>query len=145
MTDDCPGGIAYKVFERLKKKYQPKDGLTDVELQERLTSISMKKDDNPDLLFDQLSTIKNWYNTPNKKVSESQMVAIVMARAPKDYKSLLTAELRANVKAGIETSVDELQEIMVQHHRALFGSGSSKVTDLENKEYTLIGMGDKYN
>ena len=26
MTDDWPGGIAYKVFERLKNKYQPKDG-----------------------------------------------------------------------------------------------------------------------
>jgi hypothetical protein len=59
MNDGWPGWIAYKVFDKLKKTYQPKDGLTDVELQERLMEISMKKDDSPDVLFDQLSTIKN--------------------------------------------------------------------------------------
>jgi hypothetical protein len=71
MTDNKPGGIAFKLFDRLKKKYQPKDGITDVAVQERLTAISMKKDDNPDVLFDQLSIIKNWYNTPSKKHPES--------------------------------------------------------------------------
>jgi hypothetical protein len=50
MTDNWPGKIAFRVFDKLKKKYQPNDGITDVEVQERLTAISMQKDDNPDVL-----------------------------------------------------------------------------------------------
>jgi hypothetical protein len=83
----------------------------------------MKKDDRPDVLFDKLTTIKNWYNAPTKKIPESQLVA-VLARAPKYYKSLLAFELRANVKACIE-KVDKLQQTLVQHYRTIFGSRPS--------------------
>jgi hypothetical protein len=39
MTHDCPGESAFKVLDKLKKKYPPMDGITDIRIQEELKII----------------------------------------------------------------------------------------------------------
>jgi hypothetical protein len=43
----------------LKAKYMPDDVITKVELRQMLGKVNTKKDDEPSIIFDQLSAIKN--------------------------------------------------------------------------------------
>ena len=63
MTPEWPSGLAHVVVTALKKKYQPQDTMTRVELRQHLNRVSMKKDEDSNTLFEQLSAIKNRYNT----------------------------------------------------------------------------------
>jgi len=63
MTDEWPGGLAYKVIEKLQEIYQPKDSVTEVELYARLLNVKMKPKENPKILFEQVAAIQNWYNS----------------------------------------------------------------------------------
>jgi hypothetical protein len=48
----------------LKAKYMPDDVITKVELRQMLGKVKMKKDDEPSILFEQLSAIENQFNKP---------------------------------------------------------------------------------
>ena len=54
MTTAWPGGLAHKVVEELKKKFQPEDIMSRVELRRSLNAISMKKGQDPSKLFEQI-------------------------------------------------------------------------------------------
>jgi hypothetical protein len=108
--------------------------ITDVELQELLTEISMEEDDNPDVLFDQLSAIKNRYNTPSRKLPECQLGTIVTASAPKDYKSLLAA--------GIETSLMNSKKVWYSTIVHCLIAHQVRQMILEVRKYTLLNTGE---
>ena len=72
MDDDWPGGLAYKVVEKLVEIYQPTDDVTEVELYNKLLQVKMKKKEDPKVLFEQIATIQNWYNTSTKKIATAQ-------------------------------------------------------------------------
>ena len=46
----------------------PKDLVSKIELRRALIKMTMKKDDNPATLFEQISALENRYNTENYKV-----------------------------------------------------------------------------
>lgn len=67
---DYPGGKAYRVIELLMVKYMPKDLVTRVELRKVLNKVSiMKEKENPDVLFEKLKAVENWYNTSTQQIS----------------------------------------------------------------------------
>ena len=71
MTDEWPGGLAYEVVAKLKRTYQPKDTMSEVEMQRALMKVSMKKNDDPSVLFQQISSISLSYNSETRRVPES--------------------------------------------------------------------------
>jgi hypothetical protein len=58
-TEEWPGGLAYLVVAALKAKYMPDDVITKVELRKMLAKVKMKKDNEPSILFKQLSAIES--------------------------------------------------------------------------------------
>jgi hypothetical protein len=64
-TTDWPNGLAWMVMKELNKKYFPKDLVSKNELRRAVNAVSMKKEDDPAILFEQISAIENKFNTVN--------------------------------------------------------------------------------
>jgi hypothetical protein len=58
-TTDWPGGLAHMIVLGLKERYQPVDMVSMVEMRQAINKVTMKKDDEPTVLFDQISAISN--------------------------------------------------------------------------------------
>ena len=93
-TTEYRGGLAHMVVEALFKKYEPDDKITRVEMRELLTKVSMKANQDPSTLFEQISAIQNRYNTSTRKIDEEDLIAVILKAAPKDYQAVLTIEQR---------------------------------------------------
>ena len=92
MTKEWPGGLAHVVVKALFKKFKPENVMTRVQLRQALNKISMKANEDPCTLFEQISTIENWYNNETCKVDQDDLIATVIDAAPKEYSSVLTNE-----------------------------------------------------
>eukprot|EP00957_Ditylum_brightwellii_P107386 8194230-Ditylum_brightwellii.AAC.1 len=68
MSTTYPGGLAYKVVVALHEKYAPKDLVSKVELHRQLNMITMKRDDDPTVLFEQISGLRNRHNTASFQI-----------------------------------------------------------------------------
>jgi hypothetical protein len=53
-----------------------------------LAKVKMKKDDEPSILFEQLSAIENRFNTPGQKIPDDDLIPAVLTAAPKEYVSI---------------------------------------------------------
>jgi hypothetical protein len=60
-TDEWPGGEAWMIHAALVKKYRPDDIIAAAEARHRLNDVSMKKYDDPPILFEQLAEIEVAY------------------------------------------------------------------------------------
>ena len=87
MSTKWPSGLAHLVVAALFKKYQPQDTITRVELRQVLKNeIKMKNGMDPSTLFEQISSVKNKYNTVTKKIDEDDLIALVLDNAsPAEY------------------------------------------------------------
>ena len=109
MTTDWPGGKAHEVMEKLSSIYQPKDVITDVELESRLSGIKMLANDAPKVLFEQLAEHANWYNTSTQKLETKRQIAVVINKAPEEYASVLANE---QIKHGNGLTLTHLRVAM---------------------------------
>ncbi len=82
-SNEWPAGLAHEVVNKLKEAYQPKDSVTEVELDERLLSAKMKAKEDLRTLFEQVASKQNWYNDGNRQVPKEQLMAVVLRAAPK--------------------------------------------------------------
>ena len=128
MDDDWPGGLAYKVVEKLQEIYKPSDNVTEVELYDKLLSVKMKKKEDPKTLFEQLATIQNWYNNGSRKIAKSQLIAVALKAAPDDYASVLTSEQE---KQGDNLELSHLRAVMNKYFRAVHKGRKGKDDDDE--------------
>ena len=133
--DDWPAGQAWKIVGALKHKYMPDDRISRVELRKALTSVTMRKDDDPAKLFEQLSAIENKFNKPGNVIPEEELIAVVISAAPESYVSLLTSEQRAR---GDALTLQHLEEAMTQQHRQVVGNRNN--TD-QDDEINLLAFG----
>lgn len=95
-------------------KYMPDDRILRVELRRALPNVSMRKDDDPAKLFEQISAIENKFNKPGNIIPEEELIAVVISSAPESYTLLLTAEERA---PGNTLTLQNLEEAMTQQYR----------------------------
>jgi hypothetical protein len=115
MSDDWPSGLAHEVMDALDTKYNPKDLQTDVELETKCAAVHMKTREDPDTLFEQIDAIATWYNTTSKKMDETKKIAMVMAKASYEYKSILATE--ATMK-GNNLKMEDLRKVMKMYYRS---------------------------
>ena len=135
-NDDWPSGLAYKVIESLFKKYVPQDLVSKIELRRALSAISMKKDEDPEVLFEAISALENKYNTAVYRIPDEEKIATILEKAPAEYTSLLTSEQRAK---GNALTMEDLLSAMNQLYRTMH----SNVDSSNTKEVTLAGFGGK--
>ena len=114
-----PGGLAHKVVVKLKEKYQPNDRVSRVELRRRLNRVEMSKTDDPTEVFEQISSIKNAFQTNNNQtVDEEDLLATILEKAPEEYASILATEERFK---GANLTLENLQAAMDTEYRIRHG------------------------
>jgi Tfp pilus assembly PilM family ATPase len=118
------------VVKGLKKKYQPVDMVSMVEMRQAMSAVSMKKDDDPSSLFEQISGIDNRFQQPNLKMPDEEKIAVILMATPKEYVTLLTSEQR---QKGASVTLDDLQEAMLAQWRQTHNSA-------EQTESSEIGL-----
>ena len=115
-SKDWPSGKAHIVVDNLFRKYRPVDTISRVEMRVRLNQVSMKPNQDPKVLFDQLASIQNAYNDATRDIDPDDLIAVVLEKAPKEYKSILTTEQR---NKGTNLTLENLEEAMHDLYRAM--------------------------
>jgi hypothetical protein len=95
ITEDWHGGLACKINEALYNKFKPNDIMSYVDVKCDLNAITMTHNDDPSGLCEQISDIKNGYNSAAYKVDEEQLQSSVLENTPDSYHGVLTVERRA--------------------------------------------------
>ena len=88
-TTAWPSGLAWQVVQALHRQFKPADIISKIELQHMLNQISMSRKEDPVMLFEQLSKIKNNFSMT---VNKADTIAIVMDAAPDEYQAILNTE-----------------------------------------------------
>jgi hypothetical protein len=119
------------------KKYRPDDIIAAAEARRRLNDVSMKKYDDPAILFEQLAEIEVAYAGTTIKITEQDYIGVVFATAAEKYNSVLTSEQRTK---GADLTMDDLEDAMNQLWRQ--GGGSQKKhTGHDGGEMVLSAFG----
>ena len=87
-TTSWPSGLAWKIIKAMKKKYQPEDTISRVELRRQLNAVTMKRNEDPATLFEQISGVKNSYNTATQTISKEELIAVIIDSAHADYQAV---------------------------------------------------------
>lgn len=91
LNADWPKGLASDVVTLIMAKYRPQDATSLMSLRAELNNLTLGDDEDPRNLFGRIAKIKNRYNVPGTTViPDEQLMATVMAIAPKEYQMLLT-------------------------------------------------------
>jgi hypothetical protein len=110
-TTDWPNGLAWMVMKQIHTKYFPKDLVPKIEIRRALNCVSMKKEDDPALLFEQISAIENKFNTVNYQIPKEDRIATVLEKDPREYGTVLTVEQRSK---GNNLTLEDLCDAMSQ-------------------------------
>jgi hypothetical protein len=105
-TEEWRGGLAHLVVVALQANYMPNDMITKVELRQMLSKVKMKKDEEPSILFEQLSAIENRFNKPGQQIPDDDLIMAVLTAASKEYVSILTAEQQSKGTALLLTDLE---------------------------------------
>ena len=147
-TQDWPSGLAWKIVEALFIKYKPDDTISRVEMRGLLANVSMKKDEDPSTLFEQLSVIENRYNTratattAARTIDEEDLIATVIQKAPFVYQSVITNEHRTK---GTNLKLTDLEEVMHQFYRQVAKTDGTNNNKGAGTEVNFTNVGGTSN
>ena len=83
----------------------------------------MKNKEHPSTLFDQLALVKTAYETATRTLDEEDQIAVILEKAPTEYKAVLTSEQRHK---GSRLTLEDLESAMNDHHRSLYSDNDGK-------------------
>jgi hypothetical protein len=108
-TEAWPGGEAWKVKKALSEKNRPDDLLTVSELKKRLNAVSLKGNQDPSYMFEELASIEHACLETKATLGSQDLIGAVFAVAPEKYHSVLniTAEIK-----GVGLDIDDLENAM---------------------------------
>ena len=136
-TIEWPSGLAWKVVKELLEKYKPNDNMARVEARMMLNNVSMKSDDDPSVLFEQISQIQNRFGMAARTIEDGDLIATALAAAPSEYKSLLTTEQRIKGDAlKLSDLEDAMRQLYRQNNLERGDKGNEKTSD-EAEEIAL--------
>jgi hypothetical protein len=127
-TEAWPGGEAWKVKKALSEKYSPDDVITVFELKKRPNAVSLKGNQDPSDMFEELAAIEHPYFETKATLGSQDLSGAVFDAAPEKYKYVLniTAEIKG---AGLD--IDDLQNAMYKLWRE--GGGKPRGDDDSNE------------
>jgi hypothetical protein len=88
-----------------------------IELRRALNAVSMKKEDDPAILFEPISATENKYDSVNYQIPKEDRIATVLEKAPKEYGTVLTVEQRSK---GNNLNSEDLHDDKSQLWRTLY-------------------------
>ena len=110
------------------KKFKPTDIMAKVEIKNDIKAISMKRYEDPETLFTQMSAIEQRYKVD---MDLEEKLGVILDRFPKEYLAVLTAEQR---QKDDDLTIEDLEEAMTQHFCTLqFGKEDDSDIDNDNE------------
>ena len=134
-TKDWPRGLAYKVAEALKEKYEPDDDYALVEKQNDLNKIEMKDDEDPSDVVERLHAVRNRYQTDSNVVTDAELITTLIRVAPKTYAATINAA-RKEKKSAL--TLDYLEKEMRDLWRITHGDDKKTTSNEEGDEVALV-------
>ena len=132
-TIDWPDGLATSMVTRLKRDYQSIDRISRVEMRIKMHKVSMKNDDDPKVIFEQISTIRNHYAGSGVVVEDKDLMVSVMEKAPERYASVIAVE---EIVRGNALTLTGLEQAMRSQYRIVKG----RKEKTNNRELLLTGF-----
>ena len=108
-----------------------------VEARMMLNNVSMKNDDDPSVLFKQISQIQNCFGSAAHTIKDGDLIATALAAVPSKYCSILTTEQQI---WGADLTLNHLEDAMHQLFRQTnldHGKGNEKSKSDDNVEVAL--------
>jgi hypothetical protein len=102
-----------------------------VEMRQATNEVSMKKDDDPSSLFEQICGMDNRFQRSAIHMTDEEKIATIIMAAPKEYVTLLTSKQR---QKGANLKLEDLQEAMLAQWRQTINSVEHE------SEGTYIGL-----
>ena len=109
---EYPKGLASKITESLMKKYRPQDRASKLEALRDLSKITMKENDEPDKIFNEIAALQQQY--ANSGLSKKTLVNHGILKAPDMYSDRITS---ATENKGANLKLDHLQVAMNNRYR----------------------------
>ena len=107
--DEWPSGLAWKVVKELMIKYKPNDNMGRVEARMMLNKVRMKDDDDPSILFEQISQIQNQFGMVVRTIEDGNLIAAAIAAVLNEYRSIVAAQQQIH---GGELTLNHLEDAM---------------------------------
>jgi hypothetical protein len=82
-------GIQWNPFTEVEEKYRPNGVLTVSELKKRLSNVTLKGDQNPADLFEELAAIEHEYSETAAALGNQDLIGAVFAAAPEKTRAVL--------------------------------------------------------
>ena len=138
-TAEYPNGLAYLIWKELCNKYEPKDGLSMVEMVIKMAKLEMNG--KPDDYFAQMERIEAKCTVVGNELDERVKIAFAMMAAKEEYNGVIAAEQR---NKGEKMTLRDLQDALGDIHRiSEQKKGRSDDTEDEEKEVGLAALGKK--
>ena len=126
-TAEWPEGLASEFVKESIKKHKPDDIMSLVDEKVALNKIRMSSNEEPKQLFKRIKAVEVRYNAKTKKLSEANKIAVVLSQAPAICKSVITAEQRLKCGLGIDSTMQDLREVMNEHYRLINGEDNDNM------------------
>jgi hypothetical protein len=76
----------------MASRYMSQDTVTCNKLRQMVNKVTMKPNDDPRVIFEQLSTIENRHTTATQQIEKEDLIAVVLDSATKEYQAVLIEE-----------------------------------------------------
>jgi hypothetical protein len=134
-STDWPEGNANMIVKALMKKYSPQDLISRIEMKDELEKVSMKKNEDPSTLFNQIQALEIEFK---KEVSLEDKLALILNKCPREYVGVISAERRTK---GLQLDIDDVEEAMHEYWRsANVGHGNSHENDDDDGNSKELSM-----
>jgi hypothetical protein len=133
--------LACRVVASLLKNLTPQGMALKMELRREMNMTLMKKEDDPESLFQPISALENKYNAETLQITNEEdmtSTTIFLENAPKEYGTILTTEMRAK---GNSLSMDDLSNAMKQLCHTLYSNSNTSM--IETEVALIVGVGDE--
>jgi hypothetical protein len=119
-TDEWPSGKAHLVVQYVRDKYQPNSTYAKTQYNRALRSISMKRTDNPSVLFEQIAAVQAKYS--HFKTSDADLWAEIVAALPDEYQNVVQYAERYAKDNKTEVSLADVEVELDAHYQRLYGT-----------------------
>ena len=113
-----------------------------------MNEVSMKNGDDPNVIFDQISTLRNHYAGSGLVVEDKDLMVSVMGKAPERYTSIISVEKRVR---GNTLTLTHLDQGMRSEYRTVKGRKDKtnqrglSLTGFDGKCYECNKVGHRAN
>jgi hypothetical protein len=136
IIDKVKDNVAFKAWQMLKKKYEPKEVDAYVQLQEEFQECKMESDkDDPTVFIEELEVINGYMGAIQDKYEKDdvEIISHIFSKLPASYSEFITSQKTKGIK---NTSVEDIKDGLEEYWKRTIKT-STKTTATEEKALSV--------